>query len=98
MINPINSFIGKRLMQEKKNVSDALISAELGQSLKLSELDCKKESNLFGTEIKSRLLEDNDMGWLREQIKRKLIHQGVEIFKQLGTDVEGILVNSDYII
>merc|ERR1712071_505823 len=63
---------------ETKKVSDALISAELGQSLKLSELDCKKESNLFGTEIKSRLLEDNDVGWLREQIKRKLIHQGVE--------------------
>jgi len=83
------SIIADPNLDDHKNVSDALISAELGQSLKLSELDCKKESNLFGTEIKSRLLEDNDMGWLREQIKRKLIHQGVEIFKQLGTDVEG---------
>ena len=79
------------LKQKSAEVTNALISAELKQSLKLSEHDCEKESHLFGTEIEPQLLKDSTMVWVREQIKKQLTNQGVEIFKQIGMDVQGIL-------
>jgi len=75
--------------QKSAEVTNALISAELKQSLKLSEHDCEKESHLFGTEIEPQLLKDSTMVWVREQIKKQLTNQGVEIFKQIGMDVQG---------
>ena len=41
-------------------------------------------------EIELRTLEDSEMMWTREQVKKKLINQGKEILKQIGTEVEGI--------